>query len=174
MENILVTDGGPHSAEKWAEATSSHIVDIAQHVAGEKRAAAVKLQAAIIDILEGHHTTVQNGERAKLAGVTGHDRLQAELDPEHHLSLEQVVAEIIAAANGTPWEADFNYAGQEAHFGEEGEHYPRIPSMAENLTALLSNHFASSMHIERSWHADRNPAEHQSIKFKQTHNLGGV
>jgi hypothetical protein len=154
MQSVLITDGGPHSAEKWAEATASHIVSIAEHVAGEKRAQAVKLEAAVIDILEGHHTTVQAGERGKIAEV-GHDRIAHDLDPEHHLVLDDVIADIVAAAKGTPWEADF-----------------AKPEMAENLRVLLVSHFSTSMHIERSLHADRNPAEHQSIQFKQRHNLG--
>ena len=52
---FLITNGGPHSVEKWAEATASHIVEVADHVSGEKRGAAIKLQAAIIDVLEKHH-----------------------------------------------------------------------------------------------------------------------
>lgn len=67
--SLLITDNGPHTAEKWADATATHIVDIADHVAGETRGAAVKLQAAVIDILLGRHTTVQTGERAKIAEV---------------------------------------------------------------------------------------------------------
>jgi len=151
---ILVTNGGPHSADKWAEATASHIVDIADHIAGEKRGAAIKLQAAIIDLLTAHHTAVQVGERSALQTV-GHPRLLAPLDPAHHLSLDQVVAQIIAAAQGTPWEAECNAA-----------------DTADYLYALLKQHFATSMHIERSWHADRNPGAPESIQFRAVHNLG--
>ena len=104
MQNFLITDGGPHPASKWAEATASYVVDIAESVAGTRREDAVKLEAKIIDILEGHHTTVQNGERAKIAEV-GHDRLQHPIDPEDHLSIDDVIAEIISAAKGSPWEA---------------------------------------------------------------------
>ena len=154
MQSVLITNGGPHSAEKWAEATASHIVAIAEHVAGEKRAQAVKLEAAVIDILEGHHTSVQVGERGKIAEV-GHDRLAHDLDPEHHLVLDDVIADIAAAAKGTPWEADF-----------------AKPEMTENLRVLLSSHFATSMYIERTLHADRNPAEPQSIEHKYRHNVG--
>jgi hypothetical protein len=154
MQNVLITNGGPHSPEKWAEATASNIVDIAQHVAGEKRAAAVKLQAAIIDILEGHHAAVQNGERAQIAAI-GHDRLQAPNNPDDHLSLDDAVAQIIQAAKGTPWEADF-----------------ANPEMAPNIKALLSSHFATSIQIERSWHADRNPGVPQAVAFRNQFHSG--
>jgi hypothetical protein len=151
---ILVTNGGPHSADKWAEATASHIVDIADHIAGEKRGAAIKLQAAIIDILTAHHTAVQIGERTSLQ-TDGHLRLQVPLDPNDHLSLDQVVADIITAAQGTPWAAEFDN-----------------PESPTHLKALLKQHFSTSMHIERSWHADRNPSAPESSQFRATHNLG--
>jgi hypothetical protein len=151
---ILVTNGGPHSAEKWAEATASHIVDIADHIAGEKRGAAIKLQAAIIDMLTEHHTAIQVGERSSLQTV-GHSRLQVALDPDDHLSLDQVVADIIAAAKGTPWTAEFD-----------------DPEAAAHVKAVLFQHFTTSMHVERSWHADRNPSVPEAIQFRATHNLG--
>jgi len=152
---LLITDGGPHSADKWAEATASHIVDIAGHVAGERRVAAVKLEAAIIDILEGHHSTVQNGERNAIATV-GHDRLQHECSCEHHLSLDDAVAEICAATKGTPWEEDF-----------------AKPEMIENLKPLLASHLQTNMEIERGWHAARNPDTPQAQEFHAARNTGG-
>lgn len=173
MQNVLITDGGPHPAEKWAEATASHIVDIAEHVGGARRGAAVKLQAAVIDILEGHHHTIQNGERGK---IKEHklDRLTHDIDPEHHLSVDEVVAEIVAAAAGTPWEADFNYPGQVESVDPDGTHHPAINSMAQNLKELLTQHFATSIHVERSWHADRNPGTEQATAFHAKHNLRTV
>jgi hypothetical protein len=153
---ILVTNNGPHPADKWAEATASNIVDIAEHLSGEKRGAAIKLQASIIDILEGHHSTIQTGERGKIA-EHGHDRLQHELDPAHHLDVDAVTAEIIAASSGTPWEADF-----------------AKPETAAHLKELLTKHFKTSMHIERSWHADRNSNTEQTEEFREAHNIGGA
>ncbi len=151
---FLITDGGPHSAEKWAVATASHIVSIAEHVSGEKRSAAIKLEAAIIDILEGHHTTVHDGEHATLAEI-GHDRLTHSFDPEDHVSVDHVVSEIIAAAKGTPWAPDFDK-----------------PEMAESLRVVLNSHFSTSMHAIRSWHADQNADAEQSVAFKNTYHPG--
>ncbi len=151
---ILVTNNGPHPPEKWAEATASHIVDIADHVAGERRGAAIKLQAAIIDVLETHHATVQTGERAKI-DEHGADRLAHPLDPGEHLSLDGAVKEIVAAAKGTPWEADF-----------------AASAMTDHLRTLLGSHFCTSMHIERSWHADRNPDTEQARAFRAAYHPG--
>ncbi len=130
IRGVMITDGGPHPADKWAEATASMIVDIADHVAGEKRGAAIKLQAAVIDVLEKHHTTVQAVERAN-PGVGA-------LDPNKYVSINSVVTEIIGVSIGTPWEADF-----------------ANPEFAVQLSNLLASHLATSMHIERLWHQDR-------------------
>jgi hypothetical protein len=152
---LLITDGGPHPSDKWAEATASHIVQVAEHVAGTKRAAAVKLEAAIIDILEGHHATVQTGERSKLA-EHGVDRLSHDLDCGHHLSVDEVIADIQGAAVGTSWEEDFKKA-----------------EMVAGLQHLLKSHFHTSMHIERSWHADLNKHMEEAQAFHAKHNVGG-
>lgn len=151
---ILITNGGPHPADKWAEATAAQIVEIAEHVAGEKRAAAVKLQAAIIDILIDHHTKVQIGERGKIAEI-GHDRLGHDLDPSHHLTLDEVIGQIVAAAKGTAWQADLAT--------EDAKTY---------LSLLLRSHFATSMRDERSWHADRNPTAPETGTFRATYHPG--
>lgn len=135
---VMITNGGPHSVEKWAEQTSGYIVNIAESIATEKRGAAIKLQAAVIDILEGHHHTIQHGERAKIK-EHGHARLQHDLHHDDHVNVDEAVAEIVAAATGTPWEADFNK-----------------PEFAASLKLLLVDHYTSNAFIERSWHADRN------------------
>jgi hypothetical protein len=148
---FLITNGGPHSVEKWAEATASHIVEIADHVSGEKRGAAIKLQAAIIDVLEKHHGAVQDGERAAIK-ANGHDQILKEIHSHDHVSAEHVADEIIAAAQGTAWEEAFN-----------------DETMHKNLCDLLTQHFRTSMHVERSWHADRNPNTEQAKAFKERH-----
>jgi len=150
----MITNGGPHKSAFWAEKTAELIVEIADHVAGEKRGAAVKLQAAIIDILEGHHRTVKHGERASIA-QTGHDRLGHNLDCSDHVAVDDVVTEIINAAANTAWADDF--AKDETR---------------EHLRNLLESHFHTSMLIERSWHADRNPNAPQAQAFKAAFHPG--
>lgn len=159
---VMVTNGGPHSAEKWAEVTASYIVTIAENIAGEKRGSAVKLQAAVIDILEGHHTTVQAGERCA-CDDHGVGRLQHDMTCDDHVCVDEVIEEIIAASVGTPWEGDFKYKGQcaiETELYADGSiaiaGQPYKPSSREALRATLTDHFMQSAFIERSWHADRN------------------
>lgn len=155
MQSVLITNGGPHSASKWAEATASHIIDIASHVAGERREHAIKLQAAIIDVLEKHHTTVQHGERLKLQGTDGHARLAIPCHEHEHCSVDDVVEDICLAAKGTPWEADFQKS-----------------EMITGLAQLVASHFATSVHVERSWHADRHPDNEHCKAFRAQHNKG--
>jgi hypothetical protein len=151
---IMITNNGPHSAEKWAETTSSHIVTIADSLVGEKRGAAIKLQAAVYDVLVGHHTTVQEGERNKIKEF-GVARLQHDMTPDDHVKVDDVLADIIAAAKGTPWESDF-----------------QKPEFAERLHQLLVDHFMSNAFIERSWHSDRNINTPEGQAFRKQFHQG--
>lgn len=135
---IMVTDGGPHPAGAWAQVTAQHIAPIAPDMTGARYVAATRLQLAIADALEPHHSVVQAAERAALDAV-GHAHLSTPLDPEPHL--DDALRAIVAAAKGTEWEA---------HFGD--------PAVLAAIRHELAVHFRSSMHVERSWHVDRHQA----------------
>ena len=151
ITSILKTDGGPHPASKWAEATAGHIVQIGEHVAGAELVRARRFELTVMDIVEAHHATVQDGERGKIVS-DGHDRILAALDPSDHLSIDDAVGEIVAASVGTTFET---------HFAQ--------PFVRAYLVDLLTQHFRTSMHVERSWHADRNPATKQALQFRAIH-----
>ena len=151
---ILVTDNGPHSAAQWAEATAGSIVDIADHVSGVKRGAAIKLQAAIIDILEKYHEAVQAGERMFIVNDASH--CTSPLSVSNHTDLDTAVTEVIVAAAGTPWESDFATA-----------------EMKSGLRTLLDSHFSTAMDIERQYHADRNPSCPHGQAYKASITTGG-
>jgi hypothetical protein len=153
MQSVMITNGGPHPASKWAEATASHIIDIADHVAGEKRGAAIKLQAAIIDILEEDHAAAAKGEHAKVHA--SHDHLQTELDSSAHVDIDVTVRKIITAAAGTQWEADF-----------------AKPEMADHLKVLLTIHYNTNADIQRQCHCDRHPDVPQVQAYKQMRHAG--
>lgn len=141
--SILITDGGPHSPEVWAECTASHILQIGEHVAGERLAGARKLESAIIDILEGHHTTVQEGERAQLkANNAPVDNTVTPFSPEEHICIADIIQQICDAAKGTEWES---------HFAD--------PVVQAYIDEVLRQHFATNIDIERQWHLDRLVAE---------------
>ena len=153
---LMITNGAPHPAEKWAEATARLIVDVADNIAGERRGAAIKLQGAVIEALEKHHNLVQKGERGKISS-DGHSRLGTQINAEDHLSVADAVAEIQECAKGTQWESDF-----------------AKPEAVAHIDKLLRQHFHTSMAIERSWHADRNPTTPEAIAFRSSFNIGGA
>lgn len=139
IHSFIITIGGPHSAADWGAKTAEQIVDIAEHLSGARLAQAIKLQAAIIDILTAHHTTIMTGEIGKL-GALGWCRMDAALDPYHHLDLAAAVQEVLAVTVGTPWEEIFKHEDS-----------------INQLMFLLRKDFASVMDIERGWHRSRNP-----------------
>lgn len=148
---VMITDGGPHPASAWAQVTAEHIAPIGPDVIGERRAAALKLQAAIMLAVTPHHIAVQEGERSKLAADANH--IMKEPDPEPHL--DGAVAAIQSAAKGTEWEAHFQDSAVAAMIRQE-----------------VGSHFATVQHIEKSWHADRNPKHPAAIAFRAQHHPG--
>lgn len=132
---FMITEGGPHSAEKWPAVTASQIIQIAAEASGEQAVAGRRLELKILDILEAHHKAVAAHECCKLDDH-GTDRYEHEICCDEHL--EAPVNEIVAAAKGTPFEAHF--AAQRTQ---------------DYIRAVLNQHFSTSMHIERCWHDKR-------------------
>lgn len=137
---LLITDGGPHSAHKWAMATAQFIADLVQiddgatstqALAGRKARAV--FQFDLTEMLEDCHATVQDGERAMIVEVGNGGR---GYDTEQYL--DAAVASVHKAAEGTPFETHF-----------------LKPATDSAVRAILSSHFATSMHCERSWHQAR-------------------
>lgn len=149
MAKIMVSDNGPHSPEKWAIATAEIIVDIDSGIAGNRLIQAQKLQTAIAEALVPHHTTVQVDERSKLATDVSH------IHTPHSAKeyIDQVMKDIVGAAKGTPWEN---------HFVN--------PQVQETIAEIAANHFMTAQHIERLWHADRNPSCADSQQYKTRFN----
>jgi hypothetical protein len=151
---ILTTDGGPHSADKWALTTTGQILQAVFSTAASETAAARKFEIALLDILAPHHEKVQTHERGKIA-EHGMYRLGHPVDPREHCGA--VVAEIVAAAHAAGSVTDAK--GEEIDLGA---HFDK-PEVQAALAGLIGAHFASAMDIERSWHADRN-AHHPEAK----------
>lgn len=150
MIGILVTDGASnHAPEKWAEATADQIVQILESAPETRVAEARDFRGKLIDILTGHHAKVQQHERGQI-DEHGSARLGHALEPAQHV--EDPVSEIVEAASG------YSFAD---HF--------RAPQTQEYLRNVLSSHFGTSMHIERSLHADANPDAPEAREFRQIH-----
>lgn len=149
---VMVTDGGPHPPDKWAKVTAQQIFDDIETNApqvglGEAR----QFRDELEQLLTQHHGNVQDSERALIARH-GDARLSHPLDATPHLP---AVAAIVALA------ARHSFR----------DYFAR-PQTAEYLRHLLSAHFATAMHIERSWHADRNPDSEHARAFRATYHPG--
>lgn len=149
---IMKTNGGPHPADKWAIVTVSQIMQGVFGISNAETVSQRKLELAMLDAIEKHHHHVQHHERSKIA-EHGMDRLTHPLDPTEHL--DDPVSELVAAtkAIGEVEMADSDNPGNTkmvnvaAHFAK--------PDVQEQLRLLIGRHFATSMDIERSTHADR-------------------
>ncbi len=149
---ILITDGGPHGADKWAVVTAGQIISIA---AGSESAGAIagrRLELQVLDILERHYGSLQTGERGKLT-AEGDDRIAAPLGGGD--LCEPVVDEIIAAAAASVFV----------------EHFAK-PEVREHIHTLLHTHADNALAIERSWHARRNPDGKHARAFLDRHKDG--
>jgi hypothetical protein len=151
LYGIMSTDGGPHPSDKWAEITANMIVDTIlvddkpDNVSDEARAARKAkrdLRGKLFDIFDGHHDRVQRHERGGCGKIkkadqaeTHADHAQTPLDVTPHLGVMDEVAAVFAE---TPWAA---------HLAK--------PETMEVVKAIIGQHTANVMNIERCWHRDR-------------------
>ena len=134
---VMKTNFGPHPASKWADTTADQIVTVDPSASEDQLQAGNVLRDKLVDVLEKHHALVQKHERDELADDD--ERVATELKPEDY-HVAEAVAAVIAVAAGTAFAA---------HFAK--------PEIVDYLHRLLTQHFQTSMDVERSWHADRNP-----------------
>jgi len=142
---ILVTDGGPHPADKWALHLAEQVVPLSDVKIGNRPAQALKLQVAVLEAVERHVAAAMAEEQAALKADPAH------FDTPHAVDVyaAPVVSAVVACAQGTPWEA---------HFAD--------PTVVGVITDLVRGHLNSVINIERSWHADRNPAIPEGQAYK--------
>lgn len=151
---VLITNGGPHSPQDWAQVTAGQIIDIGSQSPAALLAEARAFEAKIVAVLTRHHELVQQHERSQL-GAQGSARLAGDLDPTAHIP--DAVDDIVAASRGTSFAAHFAQA-----------------RVRDYLERLVGGHFASSMHIERLWHADRNPEAEEAKAYKARYHGGAA
>lgn len=143
---FMITNGGPHPADKWAETTTDAILalvnipdDADTPTAAAARQAKRDLRPALFNIFNVHHDKVQRHERTQLKAVKEHAEAAllatGALSPHSHMS---VMDDVQAALAATPFAA---------HFAE--------PHVRGIIKQIVGQHTANAMHIERSWHRDR-------------------
>jgi hypothetical protein len=142
ISGFMVTNGGAHPADRWAELTAETILNLIVIVedsvtdeAAAARAAKRDLRYVLFDILNQHHDDVQKGERGNVP-TDPHAHVAAPLEPMPHV--EPTMMEIRAAFAASPFAA---------HFAKM-----EVQSVLVNIVA---QHTADVMHIERRYHQDR-------------------
>lgn len=145
---LMITDGGPHPADKWADMTTDTLlglVEIADNsdspAATTARQAKRDLRPVLFEILHAHHDVVQNSERAELAKVKlskSMEHMLGKHDPDDHASTEEACGAVCAALAKTPFAV---------HFAR-----PEVDAVVHQI---IKQHTVNAMNIERRWHHDR-------------------
>lgn len=63
---LLITDGGPHSAEDWAQVTAEHLFSLPDKPTSGERSGTLRLQNATMECLIPHHRATMEIHRQKL------------------------------------------------------------------------------------------------------------
>ena len=145
---ILATDNGPHPAEKWAHVTTQEILAMIEIAEGAPPSASIdkmEFEVRLLRVLAEGHRRIQEVERSALAD--SHDRLLEKLQDQNIAN--ETVSNIVKASSGTMFADHFRKNSTSAHLHE-----------------VVTNHFASSMHVERLWHTDRNPDHPNSQAYR--------
>lgn len=149
---FLITNGGPHPSDRWAELTADAIVDTIlvdnkpDDVSDASKAARKSkrdLRNRLFEIFDGHHSDVQRVEQADNAAVktvakaaSRADHIETPIDPGKHV--DRVMTQVKAAFAQTPWAT---------HLAQ--------PEVLDLAAKIIGQHTADVMHIERRWHHDR-------------------
>lgn len=137
IKSILITDGGPHPADKVAEATAGLIADLIQlelNATEGTSLAKKKFEVAVMEAMLKAHKDAQLHERISL-----HDKQDKQLDHDCDPMefAKPAFDAVIAATKGTVFEPHFQL-----------EHVQSV------VMQTILNDIGTSMHTERSWHVD--------------------
>jgi hypothetical protein len=148
MTQILITNGGPHPASKWAMASANQIIDVSM-LDGDRLIQAEKLKFTVADILEAYHALNQEAQRQSIAEDP------ARLFDDYDFSrVDAAVAAVLHATETTPW----------------ATHYAQV-DVIDVVHEIIVRHFASGQQIERFYYAEQHPECAQAQQFKQTESI---
>lgn len=145
---FIKTDGGSHPPETWANITADEILGLIQlgpTASQDIVDAKANLRPKLVAIFTQSHTELQNSERAALG--KSHKRMNAACDPRPHI--EAPLTEFKTIIKDTPF----------------AEHFAN-PEVLEVVGRMIGHHKATAIHIERSWHADRNKNSPEAKAFR--------
>ena len=132
MTQVLISQHGNHSPEKWAVATAAMIFPIDEsNLSGERLLEAKRKEMELIELLAKHHAWHQNDEKSKLND-----------DPSHLLNTiesdaEAITSKVIELMHGSSFQ----------------DHFTDIDVQVA-VRDLLRSHTITNRYTERSWFAD--------------------
>ncbi len=132
----MITNGGPHPPEKWADVTARAITDLIVIEPTAPTQAIVdkrEFEMALFKLLIEQHKHTQDRARNALAAEGHVDHRQIV-----HDRAPAVTEKVTALAHGTRFAE---------HFAK-----PEVKSFVHNV---IGQHFANSVDIEHRWHKDR-------------------
>lgn len=143
----MITNGGAHPADKWADLSVDEIVALlvdANPDANTPEALAARqakrdIRAALFPIFNDHHSRLQAHEQGNLSK---HKTIAAAMDHAHaldpHPHIPSTLEKVNAVLAATPFSAYF-----------------ARPDVQSHLYRVIGQHSADIMHIERRYHVDR-------------------
>lgn len=165
ITGILVTDNGPHPVEDWSYATAGMLLEVFKvdpHSPRRTKLEMMKdrIRPKLAEILIVHHDNVQKLEREMLAAGK-HDRLLMDLDVAEHTDIDSAIDEIYVLVEPLMDKSQLFEAGDvSANPIDIGKYMRGV------IRERVETDLRTSMHIERSWHADRNPNNEHAMAFR--------
>ncbi len=140
MVSIMVTNGGPHPADKWADTTTEALLNLIQvpddsvtAEAAQARQIKRDLRGQLFDVLMAHHDGVQKEHRKGLAKLKVCQKSK-QLDVTAYMDTAD---EVLALFATTPFAT---------HFAQE--------HVGDVVRQIVGQHTADVIHIERCFHSD--------------------
>src|SRR3954468_4343510 len=148
-QRVLATNGGPHPPELWAQATCEDLIPI-DGIPQQYQEAGLDLRSKLIDVLAAYHTQTQEEER-RLLEADAAKQLASKLPDRSDADFQALMDEIQDTAKGTPWE----------------ELMAGVRGIQAAIRLIVAGHTKQIRHIERLWHADRNPELEAGQRYRE-------
>lgn len=169
---IMITNGGPHPADKWAMTTSGKLMDAVFGSGASVSSRARKFENKLIDILEAAHDGIQKDERSKLKSK-GKDRLYDPLDPRKE-ALEATQKIVAAAAEIGEVEIEDRENPGQMKTVSLAKHFEN-PKVQQAVAGIVASDLASSIDIDRDHFAADHPNCPHCKGFRKARNeVGGL
>lgn len=148
MTQIMITNGGKHTASQWAMTTAGMLVD-ATDLSGGRAIAAERLKLNVAEVLEKHHADNQWLEGERISKDPAHINTPYPIIK----AVNSALLDVLSVTDKTEWKDHFRKA--------------EVQNAAREI---IGRHFCSAQLIERQWYA----SEHPDCEYVQTFNQASI